>query len=482
MKKEMLRIENMRKGDFLKWINLQIFEGETIHIIFDSVQEKQSFVEIMTGKTQMDLGKLYYKEEYVLERDMEATLESKVAVLSWESQLIDSISIRENIFLMRPRVKENWVRNGEYKKMAEAILEEFQIEIDITKETRQLSPFEKVQIEMIKAYLQEKEIFILTDLNNSLSDIERGNLTRIIKELKARGISFIVSESLENLDFENSNRVMLVKHGRSVAVKEIRECDYITLHTILYQNVIKRPEEREFIISAPVKNTTVRLEGLTTHFLKEISITIEKGEIVKLFCIDERSYDEVTKILKGKSSVKKGKIVKADVNYDIRKNIQGIRDGIGVVDGNPVSDSLFPELSAMDNLQMLLSHKVNGIWARRKYRRSIRNQLKGIIDKRIYGKLIKELSNTDIQKIAYCRWLVYSPDLLICIQPFADGDSKARETARDMIYLLESRKIPVLIITSNSLEFNYCRGREIYLKDGELISKEDAYLFWDGNK
>ena len=77
----------------------------------------------------------------------------------------------------------------------------------------------------------------------------------------------------------------------------------------------------------------------------------------------------------------------------------------------------------------------------------------------------------------YSKWLLYSPELLVCIQPFAEGDIQARETAREMLYMLRERKIPLLVITSNTAELNYCSGREVYIRHGEIIEKEEAYRF-----
>ena len=131
----------------------------------------------------------------------------------------------------------------------------------------------------------------------------------------------------------------------------------------------------------------------------------------------------------------------------------------------------------MDNLQILLSQKVSGMWMIPKYRKSIRKLLGGTISDDVYARKVKDLSPSDVQRIVYCRWLIYSPQLLVCIQPFAEGDIQARETAREMIYMLEKRNIPVLIITSNTAELNYCRGRELYMRHGRMISKEEAYEF-----
>ena len=49
MKKELLRIENLKKGTLLKGVELQVFEGEIIHCVFDNIQAKSLFFEIVTG-------------------------------------------------------------------------------------------------------------------------------------------------------------------------------------------------------------------------------------------------------------------------------------------------------------------------------------------------------------------------------------------------------------------------------------------------
>ena len=131
----------------------------------------------------------------------------------------------------------------------------------------------------------------------------------------------------------------------------------------------------------------------------------------------------------------------------------------------------------MDNLQLLLSQKANGIWTKPKYKKSIKILLKDIITKDIYKMKIRELSSVDVQKILYSRWFLYSPNILVCIQPFAEGDIQAREMARKMIYILKERRIPILIITSNTAELNYCSGRVVYIRNGRLISNEDAHQF-----
>ena len=99
--------------------------------------------------------------------------------------------------------------------------------------------------------------------------------------------------------------------------------------------------------------------------------------------------------------------------------------------------------------------------------------LEGIVPENLYRKKIKKLSPVEQQKVLYSKWLLYAPELLICIQPFSDGNIQAREAAREMIYVLKNRKIPVLIVTSSMSEINYCGGRICYMYHGRLISKDE---------
>jgi ABC-type sugar transport system ATPase subunit len=477
MKKELLRIENLKKGTLLKGVELQVFEGEIIHCVFDNIQAKSLFFEIVTGAVGADYGRVYYEEQKVLEKDMFRVLKSSIEVISMDSRLIDSVTIEENLFLIRPQVKGQWVRQSNYRKETLRLFEQFEIFIDMERPVSRLAIFEKVQIEILKAYLLDKKVIMLTALSNCLSDQEIKSLWKLLEKLRRKGVSFVVVEPLEDINFFYTDTVVIIRHGRTCMIKDVDNCDYTMLHTILYRNEMEKGIEDWKIKQEQNYGGEVKIENVSTAYLKNVSFTVGKGEIVKLFCIDERSYEEMIVFMKGETEIFGGRLWTGGIGREMKKTMGGLKDRIGVVEGNPRTASLFSELTAMDNLQMLLSHKVSGMWMISKYKKSVRRLLGDIIPDDVYGRKIKELSPSDIQKIVYCRWLIYSPHLLVCIQPFAEGDIQARETVRQMLYTLESRKIPVLIITANTAEFNYCQGRELYMRHGRMISKKEAYEF-----
>lgn len=476
MKKEILRIENLKKGSLLKKVQLQLFEREIVYIVFDNIQEKQMFLKIMSGEEEKDYGKVYYDERKIEGQRIKQLLKSKCAIIEKESRLIESVTLVENIFLMQSEVSEKWTHNRRYRTKAKKIFEEFEIDIDVDKPTYKLSTFEKTKVEIMKAYFMGKKILILTSLGNVLSSKEKKELIKLVEKMKNRGLSCVFIEPLEDVEFPYFDTVMIIKHGKTCAIKEVNECDYTMLYRILYYDEIEKRGEGSLFFEETEIVPGIEIRNLCTDYLKKISIKIDKGEIVKLFCIDEKSYEEVIALLCGKRFVISGSVISQGQKREIKENF-GLNEGIGIVDGNPIISTLFPELSTLDNLQILLSQKVSGAWISKKYKKSIKLILQDIISDEMWKKTIKELKPAEMQKVLYSKWLLFSPQLLICIQPFAEGDIHAREIAREMIYNLKKRKIPVLIVTSNTAELNYCSGKTVYIYHGEILSAEDANIF-----
>lgn len=470
MKRELLRIENGKKGLLLKRICLHVFAGEIIGLIFDNIQEKQMFLKIMSGQERFDYAKISYEEENIREEDAAGIFKEKAAVISRHRNLIDTVTIGENIFLIRGGVREHWVHQHRYKKEAEKLFQEFGITMDPGKRMRDTTAFEQIEIEIIKAYILGKKIIFLTALANCLNDREVIKLRELLYLLRDKGTAVVMTEPLEDLDLDDLDMVAVIKRGKTCAVKASKACDYTMIHTILYRDEIQKNMDiwRAAAKNRPEENS-VRIDHLSSEHMQDLSFEVKRGEIVKLFCADEDSYEEMTQILRGKKKILGGYIYVNGELRELNDEVHGLGGGIGLVEGNPVSKSLFADMTAMDNLCLPLSNKADGIWIFPKYKKSIRLRLQDILKEHVYDTLVRDLKPEERQKVIYSKWLLYAPELLVCIQPFAEGDIKAREAAREMIYLLEERRIPVLIITSNSAELNYCRGREIYIKNGKML-------------
>ena len=303
MKREQLRINNLKKGNILKNIHFVIFKEEIAHIVFDNVQSKVLFLRIMTGWEQPDFGKFYYNEEAI----PFSGLREKIALITNESQLVNYLSIAENIFLMREKVRAWKVDFPMIEKKTEQLFEELGIQLSIHRNVSSLTDYEKMEIELSRAYSLKKQIIFITGFGNLLSQQEIIKLKGIVQKLKEKEIAVVYVEPLENIDFSFYDRVVIVKNGRVCIAKEAEECDYALLHRCLYQNEFNCIDyEKVAYFSGNMDSDKVMLEDFSSDYLKRVSFSVYRGEIVKLFCADEKSMYEIINIIRGRSRILNG--------------------------------------------------------------------------------------------------------------------------------------------------------------------------------
>lgn len=446
-----------------------IFKEEITHIVFDNVQSKALFLQIMTGWEQPDVGKFFYNEEVI----PFSGLKEKIALITNESQLVNYLSIAENIFLMREKVRAWKVDFRMIEKKTKELFEELGIQLNIHRNVSTLTDYEKMEIELSRAYSLKKQIVFITGFGNLLSQKEILKLQGIVQKLREKEVAVVYVEPLENIDFSFCDRVVIVKNGRVRIAKEAEECDYALLHRCLYQNELNSIDyEKVAYFNGNTDTEKVMLENFSSDYLKRVTLSVYRGEIVKLFCADEKSMYEVIHIIRGRSRIIHGSFVSKQ-RYQLVGCENPLAARIGIVEGKLAKLNNFTDMTVMDNLFMMLSHKINGLWMNRKFRKSSQIMLEGVVPKNLYRKKMKNLSPEEQQKVLYAKWLLYAPELLICIQPFSEGNIQAREAAREMIYTLKNRNIPILIVTSSMSEINYCEGRICYMYHGRLISKEE---------
>lgn len=475
MKQELLRIEKCRKGSLLKSIYLQIFEGEMINLVFDNVQEKQMFLQIIRGYEKLDFGQVYYKENIVKSDAFLNIFQTNIKVISKEDSLIYAFSIAENIFLSRPIVKAIWNSHTLYKKNTSQLFQAFFITLDIDKPTKDLTIFERIQVEIIKAYSSGQRMVFLTSVISFFSNIEIDLFQKLIKRLKLEGMSFVLVEPFEDIRFEDLDMVFVVKHGKTIAIKECEEPIFFQIQKILYSDkVLDEPrivskrgewgnEEKQYI----------KFVELYTELLSDFSLQLEKGKILKIFC-DDVSFDELQAVFRGNKVINRGRLVLGKKNIIIKNCLKGLAYGIGLVEEISDEKMLFRQMSVMDNLCIPLSAKVSGMWMTRKYRSHIKEYIKEILPPEILLKKVSELDSLTIQKLVYLRWLLYAPDMVICIRPFSKGDMKVRDAICDMILQLANRGIAVIILSTNIADQDYCKGENIYVKHGKIISRKET--------
>ena len=149
---------------------------------------------------------------------------------------------------------------------------------------------------------------------------------------------------------------------------------------------------------------------------------------------------------------------------------QAVREGVGFITEAPYRSMILDNMSATENVSVPLHEKVRGFWFAKKYTRSVSDFLQ---NNELNKKKLKNIGNAELQKLAYEKWLVYQPKIVIIENPFTDMDINMREITRKMIGALQKRGIGVILLTANFAIMNKIKGESMFLKHGVLTREEE---------
>ncbi len=143
--------------------------------------------------------------------------------------------------------------------------------------------------------------------------------------------------------------------------------------------------------------------------------------------------------------------------------------GLGVVFQNL---ALFPHLSARENIEFALKRKTEETEHRLQ-------ELTRILDLSAFlEQKVARLSGGQKQRVALARALLPHPRLLILDEPFTALDYQLKKQARELVKtIVESQKIPLLLVTHDPEDIRFLAHRVVTLEKGRIKASQTAEDF-----
>jgi len=205
--------------------------------------------------------------------------------------------------------------------------------------------------------------------------------------------------------------------------------------------------------------------------LKEISFSIENGEIVALMGASGSGKSTLLSLIGGLDKCDSGSISVDEKNIstlNAEKLADFRRDDVGFVFQQ---FHLIPTLSVVENI--ILPLLPSGIKKAECYsvaREALEKVGLGDREKHLPG----ELSGGEQQRVAIARALVNKPKIILADEPTGDLDSKTGEKILDLLQSLNQKEKVTIIIATHDDKIAKKAKRKIVLKDGKVI--EDIKL------
>jgi ABC-type sugar transport system ATPase subunit len=475
MKEEILRIDNgmvsVRGNTVLSSIYLQVFAGETLGIVFNNMEERDALIRLLQGEEKLVHGRFHLLEELLRGNLSGRLVKKNIFIIRETSLLLSTLSIPENIYFTR--FHSFFIDSIHYRRKAQELFQEYGVDIPAGKPVKQLTNLERVTVELLKATALGCRMVVIANIIGLLNNTEQEVFLQLVTRLKQCGMAFIVIESFQDILFEHTDNLLIIRDGRTTGMFPSRQADRNRIYRHLLQNpsspAPENAEKGKTLFNA--EEVVLKLENVSGELLRNVSFELRKGEILKILYTDNAPADHLIRLLKGTESPADGRIFVGGKPY----RSSGVRDsqekGICFVEENPAERMLFKHLSVMYNVCMPLADKVDWFWFRKNYGRSVMKTLENLIPPGYFKKRVSDLPLNMLQKIVYCKWLIYSPDIVVCIKPFSVTDIQVNQVTEQMIKLLAGKGIAVLLLSSNWPSVSTIVGDTLFLENGELVNK-----------
>lgn len=438
---------------------------------------KSTLIKILSGAQQCDRGEIMLEGKPIKISNPKEARTLGITPIYQELDLIDSLSIRENIFLGNERVRKHFFIDKKVMiEESEKLMKEVGIEIDVEKKLGSLSVALKQMVAIAKALSMQSKVLILDEPSDVLTGKELKSLFEIVKKIKAQGVGIIyISHRLEEV-FEIGDEITILRDGELVMCRPVREMNRKSLITAMVGHEV---DENIMIQKGnPEKPVVLEVNDFSRGtVLRNVSFELRQGEIMGVAGLVGAGRTELARAIIGADSVDSGTIKLFGKEVRLRNPKEACMNGIGYVPEDRKNDGLVLIQSVGNNAILTVLHKLatGGILSKKRIGDSVENSVKSLRIKCSNVKQsVKNLSGGNQQKVVLAKWFATGVKVLILDEPTRGVDVGAKSEIYDIIRKCATSGCAVLMISSEMNEILSMSERILVMSEGRVVKLLDS--------
>lgn len=470
-----LSIENINKTfpgvKALTDVTLALERGEVRGLVGENGAGKSTLMKILTGVLPKDSGEVRIDGEPVHITSPLHAQQLGLSIIFQEFNLVDSLSISENIFAGRQPVNRfGTILWKDINAAAEKLLRRVGLELNPKTLVGRLSVAQKQMVEIAKALSFESKIIIMDEPSATLTSKELENLFAIIDNLKKEQITVIyISHRLDEI-FRLCDNVTVIRDG---CVVETRPVTGITKDEII-SLMVGRDMENEYPkrADAPTRDVLLEVKGLTRQgVFSDISFQLHKGEILGIAGLVGSGRTEIMRCIFGADKLTSGEIYIEGEKKQIRSPEEAIGNGIALLTEDRKQQGLVlpATITANTTLAALLKVSKGGFMDAKKEKRVAEEYIEALeIKTPGAAQVALNLSGGNQQKVVIAKWLFTDAKILILDEPTRGIDVGAKYEIYQLIHRFVQEGKGVIMISSEMPEVINMSDRLLVVHEGRL--------------
>jgi ABC-type sugar transport system ATPase subunit len=462
----------------LDHISLEVQEG-TIHaVVGENGAGKSTLMLTLAGIHAPDSGRIIVGGDPVHFADPLEANRRGIGIVFQELSVWPNLDVKENIFMgIEPRrgpLVDFAKMRGDSEELLSRLGADFSPDILVS----ELSLAQQQLVEIAKALARSPGILILDEPTSSLSPREIEDLFRVLRDLKAHGVTILyISHHLEEV-FALCDAITVMRDGRHVLTRPTSELSQEAVIRAMVgrdlEEFIRHGQHRKGEVVLEVRNL-----GSGRRF-GNVSFSLRVGEVVGMAGLVGAGRSELALSLVGFPPPDSGEILVEGRAIKIRSPQDALRHGIVLLPEDRNLSGLVLNMSVRENMTLaVLRNLVRGGMTEPSRERGVAEDLVRRLNIKTPGleTPVVNLSGGNQQKVLLGRSLTTEPKVLIMDEPTRGIDVGAKAEIYALIDRLAEDGLAVLVISSELLEVLGISDRILVMRQGELsgeLSSADA--------
>ena len=347
-----LRVQNISKAfpgvKALDDVSFDIRRGSFHALVGENGAGKSTLIKILSGVYIADSGSVTFNGKPM---EVKSPLEAQqlgISVVHQELKLVESLTVKENIFLGRPIMGKFGVSMQKMREEARKFLDRLKMPLDPDELVSNLSVAQKQIVEICKALSFNSDLIIMDEPSATLTEKELELLFDILRDLKKAGITIIyISHRLEEI-FELADEVSVIRDGKHIKTMPVEGVTREELIRLMVGRTLGMEYPKKKVNSG---ETIMKVEHLSSKdVLHDINFELRSGEILGFAGLVGAGRTEVARALFRADKNATGNVTVKGKAYHIKNVPNAIEHKIGLVPEDRKLQGLILEMKIRENV------------------------------------------------------------------------------------------------------------------------------------
>ncbi|GAA5644919.1 MULTISPECIES: ribose ABC transporter ATP-binding protein RbsA [Vibrio] len=455
--------------------SLKVYPGRVMALMGENGAGKSTLMKVLTGIYSLDAGSISYQGQPAAFKGPRDSQQAGISIIHQELNLIPELTIAENIFLGREFTSAlGRIQWDKMYEQADQLLARLNVRHSAKTLLGELSLGEQQMVEIAKALSFESRVIIMDEPTDALTDTETDSLFAVIRELREQGCGIVyISHRLKEI-FEICDDITVLRDGKFIGECQVSDTNEDGLIEMM---VGRKLEEQYPRIDVTHGDVCLEVERLTGAGVKDVSFTLQRGEILGISGLMGAGRTELMKVIYGALAKQSG-VVRLDGEEINPTSPQGgLASGIAYISEDRKGDGLVLGLSVKENMSLCaLDQLSRGCQIRHADEIMAVEDYIGLFNIKTPSRdqIIGNLSGGNQQKVAIAKGLMTRPKVLILDEPTRGVDVGAKKEIYQLINKFKAAGMSIILVSSEMPEVLGMSDRILVMHEGRISGEFDA--------